>query len=147
MPPTMLPAGKAFFTKAASSRNSTVLHFILLILPHVHFLLCLILLLLKYSSSCSSPCFFSYCFSTSSPFSCFSSFLLLLVLRLHHRACVCASYISVPASRAQKQQKQQKAQAAKEAAKTQMNSQLWKAKINFFERKSLRQHICVILTI
>ena len=146
MPPTMLPAGKAFFTKAASSRNSTVLHFILLILPHVHFLLCLILLLLKYSSSCSSPCFFS-CFSTSSPFSCFSSFLLLLVLRLHHRACVCASYISVPASRAQKQQKQQKAQAAKEAAKTQMNSQLWKAKINFFERKSLRQHICVILTI
>lgn len=62
MPPTMLPAGKAFFTKAASSRNSTVLHFILLILPHVHFLLCLILLLLKYSSSCSSPCFFLLAF-------------------------------------------------------------------------------------
>ena len=149
MPPTMLPAGKAFFTKAASSRNSTVLHFILLILilPHVHFLLCLILLLLKYSSSCSSPCFFLLAFLLHLLFPVFLLFFSFLFF-----VCIIGLVFALPTSpfpacRAQKQQKQQKAEAAKEAAKTQMNSQLWKAKINFWERKSLSQHICAILTI
>lgn len=145
MPPTMLPAGKAFFTKAASSRNSTVLHFILLILPHVHFLLCLILLLLKYSSSCSSPCFFLLAFLLLLLFPVFLLFFSFLFF-----VCIIGLVFALPISpflllalkSSKSSKKQQKAQAAKEAAKTQMNSQLWKAKINFFERKSLRQHIC-----
>ena len=91
--------------------------------------------------------FFSSCFSTSSPFPVFLLFFSFLFF-----VCIIGLVFALPispfpASRAQKQQKQQKAEAAKEAAKTRMNSQLWKAKINFWERKSLGQHICVILTI